>query len=177
MPRLFSGIKIPKPIAQMLALKRGKLNGARWVDQEDYHITLCFIGDVSHQAAEEFEQRLHSIVHPPFEIELAGIDAFGSKKPRTLFAGVSACEALSNLHGKHRQVVQKMGLPAENRNYQPHVTLARLGAMRAGELVQFFQRSGGMAPLQFKADGFSLFSARESRGGGPYLEVEHYPFA
>ena len=34
MPRLFTGIKIPNPIAQMLAMIGGKIKGARWLGGE-----------------------------------------------------------------------------------------------------------------------------------------------
>ena len=52
MPRLFTGIEIPEDVAFRLSLKRGGLPGARWIDPENYHITLRFIGDVDHATAE-----------------------------------------------------------------------------------------------------------------------------
>ena len=53
MPRLFTGLEIPADISQELASYRGGLPGARWVDPENYHITLRFIGDVDHSVARE----------------------------------------------------------------------------------------------------------------------------
>ena len=46
MPRLFSGIEIPASVARRLTLVRAGLNGARWIDPENYHVTLRFLGDV-----------------------------------------------------------------------------------------------------------------------------------
>ena len=40
MPRLFSALEIPYDIAQSLATMRGGLPGARWIDPENYHLTL-----------------------------------------------------------------------------------------------------------------------------------------
>ena len=44
MPRLFTAVEIPADIAFSLSLLRGGLPGARWVDPENYHVTLRFIG-------------------------------------------------------------------------------------------------------------------------------------
>ncbi|HHY51513.1 MAG TPA: RNA 2',3'-cyclic phosphodiesterase, partial [Alphaproteobacteria bacterium] len=44
MPRLFTGIEVPVQVGLALSLKRGGLHGARWIDPENYHITLRFIG-------------------------------------------------------------------------------------------------------------------------------------
>ena len=46
MPRLFTGVELPPDIGQALASLRGGLPGARWIDPENYHLTLRFIGDV-----------------------------------------------------------------------------------------------------------------------------------
>ena len=53
MPRLFTALEIPADVGQSLALLRGGLPGARWIDPENYHITLRFIGDVDDVLARE----------------------------------------------------------------------------------------------------------------------------
>ena len=53
MPRLFSAIEIPPSIADRLTLLRAGLTGARWIDPENYHLTLRFIGDVDGHTARE----------------------------------------------------------------------------------------------------------------------------
>ena len=46
MPRLFTGLEIPAEIGHTLSSLRGGLPGARWIDPENYHVTLRFIGDI-----------------------------------------------------------------------------------------------------------------------------------
>ena len=53
MPRLFTGLEIPKALGETLSLLRGGLPGARWIDPENYHVTLRFIGDVDDDIADE----------------------------------------------------------------------------------------------------------------------------
>ena len=57
MPRLFTGIEIPAAAAASLALSRGGISGARWIEPEDYHLTLRFIGDVDTRTANEIAER------------------------------------------------------------------------------------------------------------------------
>ena len=53
MPRLFTGLEIPADVVQALSMLRGGLPGARWIDSENYHLTLRFIGDVDDVVAHE----------------------------------------------------------------------------------------------------------------------------
>ncbi len=176
MPRLFTGIKIPTDIAQLLAMKKGKLKGARWLDQENYHVTLSFLGDISETAAEEVIYELGRIEHEPFRVCIDCLDVFGSKKPRTLYAGIR-CEAeLLDLQRKHERAMQQIGLEMQKRKYAPHVTLARIKAVKPADLYRFMGQWGEFSSLEFKVESFALFSARDSIGGGPYLVEENYHF-
>ncbi len=54
MPRLFTALAVPPEIAEALAVYRGGLPGARWVEPADFHVTLRFLGDVERPVAEDF---------------------------------------------------------------------------------------------------------------------------
>jgi 2'-5' RNA ligase len=60
MPRLFVGLEIPREVGQTLSLLRGGLPGARWIDPENYHITLRFIGDIDDSARSADASRARS---------------------------------------------------------------------------------------------------------------------
>ena len=68
MPRLFTGLEIPAEIGQTLSNLRGGLPGARWIDPENYHVTLRFIGDIDGVAANEIASLLVRINRKPFEV-------------------------------------------------------------------------------------------------------------
>ena len=40
MPRLFTALELPDAVVGQLALTRGGVVGARWLEPEDYHVTL-----------------------------------------------------------------------------------------------------------------------------------------
>ncbi|MFN7025913.1 MAG: RNA 2',3'-cyclic phosphodiesterase [Pseudorhizobium sp.] len=175
MPRLFTALEIPRNVAMSLSLLRGGLPGARWIDVENYHITLRFIGDVDGRTADEIVERLDRIERPEFQISLNGIGSFGSKKPHSIWAGVSPSQEMSALQAEIERICQRIGLPPDPRKFMPHVTLARLKACRLGDVVRYLSGRGDFHTLPFKVSRFVLMSSKESVGGGPYLTEEGFP--
>ena len=53
MPRLFTAVEIPEDVGETLAMLRGGLPGARWIDPDNYHLTLRFIGDIDDRLARD----------------------------------------------------------------------------------------------------------------------------
>ena len=178
MPRLFTGLEIPADVAFWLSLKRGGLPGARWIDQENYHITLRFIGDVDNAMANDVSDGLDRLSHSlSFEVKLTHLGAFGGDKPRALYAGLEINEMLIRLQAAQERVLQRIGLEPESRKFTPHVTLARLRGSSAGDLAQFLGLAAPFEPLKFNVGRFVLFSSRDSVGGGPYVVEQSYPLA
>ena len=178
LPRLFTGLEVPHEVAFALSLKRGGLPGARWIDPENYHITLRFIGDVDYSTANEVSDALDRLANSDaFGIRLSALGAFGGDKPRALFAGVENNAALQRLQAAQERVLQRLGLEPEGRKFVPHVTLARLRGTFPEDLARFMAFAGRFQPLDFPVGRFVLFSSRDSVGGGPYLVEQTYPLA
>jgi 2'-5' RNA ligase len=178
MPRLFTGLEIPHDIGFALSLKRGGLNGARWIDPSDYHITLRFIGDVDAPTANDIVDNLAQLSKSvSFSVRLTQIDSFGGDKPRALYAAVEPSENLTRLQAAHERVIQKAGVVPEGRKFVPHVTLARLRGVSAGEVARFLSEARLFEALCFTPTRFVLYSSRDSIGGGPYVVEESFPLA
>src|SRR6202049_3465342 len=128
MPRLFTGLEIPAEIGHTLSNLRGGLPGARWIDPENYHVSLRFIGDIDGVAARESAWILFRVNRTPFEVALQGLSSFGGRKPRSVVASIVPSRPLIELQAELERVVQRFGLDPEGRKFTPHVTLARLRA-------------------------------------------------
>ena len=126
MPRLFTGLEIPAEVGQSLAMLRGGLPGARWIDPENYHLTLRFIGDVDDVVAHEIASLLGKVRRGAFDLRLDGLSSFGGRKPRAVVASVSPQLPVIELQAEHERLLQRAGLEPEGRKYIPHVTMARL---------------------------------------------------
>jgi 2'-5' RNA ligase len=177
MPRLFTGLEIPTAVAQSLAMLRGGLPGARWVEPENYHITLRFIGDVDDGLAREIALLLSAVRRKGFALRLDGLAAFGGRKPRAVIASVAALPALLELQAEHERILQRLGLAPESRKYTPHVTLARLRDASSRQVADYLAERGPFRSEPFQVERFVLYSARASVGGGPYLVEADYPLA
>jgi 2'-5' RNA ligase len=177
MPRLFTALEVPAAIAFSLSLLRGGLPGARWIDPENYHITLRFIGDIDEPTADEIAHALARVDRRAFDVSLEGLGAFGSRKPHSLFAGVKVSPALRDLQAEHERIIQRLGLEPERRKFTPHVTLARLKSAGEGDVAAYLALRGDFRTAPFPVGRFVLLSSRASKGGGPYVMEEAYPLA
>ena len=119
MPRLFAGLEIPAEIGQTLSNLRGGLPGARWIDPENYHVTLRFIGDIDGVSANEIASMLFRVNRKPFEVKLQGLSSFGGKKPRAVVASVEPSRPLIELQAELERMMQRIGLDPEGRKFTP----------------------------------------------------------
>lgn len=174
MPRLFAGLEIPAEIARSLASLRGGLPGARWIDPENYHVTLRFIGDIDCLAAAEIASTLDRVNRRPFQVMVEGLDSFGGRQPRAVVARVAPSRPLMDLQAEVERLVRRIGLEPEGRKFTPHVTLARLRRATSRDVAEYLSVRGYFPPCVFTASRFVLFSSRDSVGGGPYLVEDAY---
>ncbi|MCI5074941.1 RNA 2',3'-cyclic phosphodiesterase [Oricola sp.] len=175
MPRLFAALEIPHNAAMSLSLLRGGLPGARWIDVENYHLTLRFIGDIEHHVADEVADALDRVRRFEFKIGLSGLGVFGGKKPHSLFATPTASPDLIELQAEIERICQRLRLPADPRKFTPHVTIARLRNVAPEMAARYLSSRGNFYVPPFTVSRFVLMSSRESVGGGPYIVEESYP--
>ena len=174
MPRLFTGLEIPQDIGRSLSSLRGGLPGARWIDPENYHVTLRFIGDIDEEIAGEIALSLVRIKRRPFEVSLQGLASFGGNRPRAVVAAVAPSRPLMELQAELERLMQRVGLDPEGRKFTPHVTLARLRNASDRDVADYLSVRGYFPARAFTVERFVLFSSRASVGGGPYVVEDAY---
>jgi 2'-5' RNA ligase len=177
MPRLFTALELPADVALSLSMLRGGLPGARWIDPENYHLTLRFIGDVDDALAREVASLLGQVKRRGFELHLDGLAAFGGRRPRALIAPAATAAPLLELQAENERLMQRIGLEPEGRKYTPHVTLARLRETSSRDVAEYLAGRGPFRSPSFRVARFVLFSSRASVGGGPYVAEAVYPLA
>lgn len=175
MPRLFTGIEVPEHVREHLFRLRMPLPGARWVEPENFHVTLRFIGDVDNAVARDFHDALAVISEHGFEMKLSGLGAFGGNQPKSVWAGVEAGPELDMLARAHERAARVAGLPPEKHGFTPHVTLARLKHSRPEMVARVLERHGTFQSESFYVDRFVLFSSKPQVGGGPYVVETEFP--
>ena len=174
MPRLFTGLEIPTGTSLYLSGLRGGLYGARWIDPENYHVTLRFIGDIDRRMARDIETELGDVFRDPLEITLSGLGVFGGDKPHAIISHVTPTRQLIELQAEHERIMRRLGLAKDPRKFTPHVTLARLRNSTVLDVADYLSSRDAFRSQGFTAKTFALFSARPSTGGGPYIVEASY---
>lgn len=183
MPRLFTGLEVP--IAHRTALTllqsgqpKGTRNIFRWIEPENFHITLRFIGNVSPRTADAIVEALDERDWQAPNIELSELKCFGGAKPTSIYAGIKANDSLNALAASQERLMQSLGLPPDTRRFTPHITIARCRGATADQVARYLSSQGEIFNLPpFRPHRFVLYSAREPQGGGPYRAEELFSFA
>jgi 2'-5' RNA ligase len=125
--RLFIAINFSEETrARLIALRdelRAQSVSGRFSLDENLHLTLAFIGEVSPKKVDKIKAILETVTFAPFEIE---IDRLGTFLKGTLWwAGLREDEPLMLLQREIEHMLALCGFPMDGRKYNPHVTLGR----------------------------------------------------
>jgi RNA 2',3'-cyclic 3'-phosphodiesterase len=108
-------------------------SGARWVSPESLHVTLKFIGEKPEPAVKQIEEALGSINSEPFQVRFRGAGFFPTAKAaRVFWAGIEGEAGLADLAAKVEESLAVVGVSEEQRDFSPHLTLARAGSRAGG---------------------------------------------
>jgi len=149
----------------------------KFVPQENLHITLNFIGEISEDILPSIKDELSKLVdaHEGFDLKLSDLDAFPDiQKGRVMWIGVQNSIKLRSLQEDCEQRLRDLGLELEIREYRPHMTVARIrsprnlkdvlspyqghkfGVMTVKSVVLYESKLGGAFPIYSKIEEFDL---------------------
>ncbi|MEM0899318.1 MAG: RNA 2',3'-cyclic phosphodiesterase [Pseudomonadota bacterium] len=174
MPRLFVALEVKPEAGFQMSLLRGGLSGARWLDRENYHLTLRFLGDMESREADAVASQLDGVRQSSFEMGFRGLGVFGGAKPRSLFALPTIGDDLYALQTSVERRCKRLGLAMDKRKFSPHVTLARLKGATPQAVAHYINMRGGFFIPPSQVTSFVLMSSKASVGGGPYIVEERY---
>lgn len=174
--RLFVGIGMPLQVQDRLVRLRSAIPGARWIDQENLHLTLRFIGEVSRHDAEDIDLALSRIDAESFDLCLRGLGHFeNGGDPTALWADVEPSPPLLRLQEKVDSALRRAGIRYDKRNFRPHVTLARLKSPPLDRVRSFLRDRSNFRADPFLVDRFTLFSSHLGKRGAQYSGEAEYP--
>jgi len=169
--RAFFGLPVPEALRQelgpYLAACAATAPDFRWVPAANLHLTVRFIGTVERTAIENIADRLAQRSLVEFELALGGVGAFRrGRMVRVVWLQVSSgVEAARELAVQVETECAAVGLTAEPRPFQPHLTLARARA-RDGAPVPPLPDPPQLDP--WRADELVLYRSHLGRAGSVY---------
>jgi len=103
----------------------------KWVEPDNLHWTMQFLGDLADREMAEVCLRVPRAVarHEAFELSAEGVGAFPSlRRPRTIWLGAGqGADCLATLHASIDDALAPLGFRRDSRQFTPHVTLGRVG--------------------------------------------------
>ncbi|MBN1212556.1 MAG: RNA 2',3'-cyclic phosphodiesterase [candidate division Zixibacteria bacterium] len=176
MYRLFVAIDLPDRVKEQLRYICHGVPGASWLEPEQLHLTLRFIGEVDGGGFRDIVETLAHIRCEPFSVALEGTGCFPLRKePKSLWVGVEKNEALTHLQKKIDTALIRAGLPKEGRKFSPHITVAQLKGPRVNKIAGFLAANGLFKVAPFPVDEFCLYSSFLSSQGALHQLEESYP--
>lgn len=131
LPHYFIAIPLPDSLKEYFSKwqddLKGKLSYKTWPHKQDMHITLKFLGPVENVKLQQLQKELIEMEQiGSFAINVGTIGTFGNpRKPRVLWAGVEKTNELAVLQERVEDCAIRAGFAKENREYRPHITLAK----------------------------------------------------
>ncbi len=174
-------------LEKFLDAVRGFAPEARWVLPESMHVTLKFIGEKPAETVEEIKQALAGIRAGAFEVSFRGYGFFPtSKSARVFWIGIMAGAPLAALAKSVDNAAATLGIPKEEHEFSPHLTLARRGSgaphLRKGDgstnvFHRLQEKFAAMPESEFgtmTAREFFLYQSQPMPGGARYTKIGHF---
>ncbi|MBD3309669.1 RNA 2',3'-cyclic phosphodiesterase [Candidatus Woesearchaeota archaeon] len=174
--RLFIAFEVPPEVHEILLSAQNDIQtaDAKLKPAKSFHLTLKFLGEVEEKAVPELKQRLEKVRFEPFKARAEGIGVFPSEDYiRVVWAGLQPEKRIISLQSMIDRSLE--GMFPKEKNFKPHLTLARVRYVDDKEkFVQKIRSTGIMSP-EFTVKSFSLIKSTLTKQGPVYEKIQSYP--
>jgi len=181
--RLFAAIPVPDVVKDYAWEIKNKLESGlydiKWVEYENYHLTLKFLGEVEDNRVPAIKDRLQMAAEavPSFKLFFSGLGFFPHRnRPRVLWLGTKGELAKAEFLGERIDTyLQEIGFEEEKKR-SFHLTLGRLRSDKNQQkLLQQASRLNEISPtLPVTIREFYLMESQLFSGGPKYIIQEKY---
>lgn len=178
--RSFVALPVPERIAADLGDTAARLacqdkdGRVRWIDEENYHVTLAFLGEVDSQTLDDLALDLEGSLGAsgPVDLKVDSVALFPwGRRPKLIAAMLEVSPRLQELHDAVVRAARRLSIPVEKRRFHPHVTLGRL---RAGG-TRRIEFSSARVELKGVASEVMIFESTLTASGAIYDSLYEIP--
>ena len=175
--RYFIALDFPKKIKDELfhlqqKLKKSRSFSGKFVEYENLHLTLRFLGEITEKQVSLIQSDLEGIKFDSFDLSLNSLDLFSRDEPRVVWVRLSS-EGLISLQNQIEERVSHF-LPTERKPFVAHVTLARIKEVFDREKLIEIVKSANPHKLSFNVDRFILKESELTKEGPIYTDIQCY---
>ncbi|XDD50331.1 RNA 2',3'-cyclic phosphodiesterase [Leptospira sp. WS92.C1] len=170
--RTFLGISIPEDVKGQLTSICYGLPDVRWVPEENFHITLVFLGEQSPEQIETLSEFCSKVSHPEFHLSLSSVGTFGKQKsPSILFADILSSPELSHLQKILDSGLRRLGFTPDRQDYHPHLTIGRFKNSNESRILMYLEEFSNFSSSDFRVSEFHIYFSR-NRSDGPVYTIQ-----
>lgn len=179
--RAFFALTLPDSVVRWLAdhadtlCMYDKQVEVEWVDSESYHLTLCFLGEIGLEQVDQVEQLARQRLQDTasFQVHINATDEYRVSQELALIAALpDTSNEIMSLHQTMVQVAADAGIPHEEVDFKPHITLGRL----PGKQNEFQPpEAWPEVDLISLADSVVLFQSKPGERGSVYTPLFEIP--
>lgn len=175
--RYFIAIDLPSKIIDELVrvqkeLARTNSFDGKFVEPENLHLTMRFLGELNFEKLNSIKQALKAICFESFEMSLGQLGIFVPEMPRVLWVDLLGKDVYL-LQGQIDQAIKSFVEP-EPKPFVSHVTLARIKFVHQLRMFLKEIENARVEPLIFSVDKFILKQSELTPDGPIYHDVEVY---
>ena len=180
--RIFIAINLPGDIKKVLSSyeKKWRELPAKWVNQDNLHITLIFLGDLTDLELGEVCVATKDVVekYKSFNLNLNKISYGPNEKlpPKMIWvSGEKSKELLVLKNELESSLLEKVNFRPENRGFTPHITLARISSFgfRAMEIEERPEVNENI-DLTFTVESIDVMESVLKKTGPKYTIIESH---
>ena len=176
--RCFVAISLPDEVRKEVVCAQGQLRKldlhAKWVETENLHVTLKFLGEVDEGCIANIKEILSKITSltGSFDLILSDVGGFPSLcKPRVLWMGINPDEIPVKIIEFLGNRLEGLGFPKEERKPHPHITLARIKSPKNIHKIKQTVASLNLNKIEWQVSKVCLFKSILTSRGPTYGEV------
>ena len=171
--RVFIAIEPPRRVQQALerdagGIRAGFAHGS-FTRRENYHLTLCFLGEIAPERLPSVVEAMEAVSSPPPVLTVGALGRFSSRPGATIYRSVQSDSTLFHLQRELCRELARRGFALEERAYTPHFTVARRAVLREGAALDALSARG--EPLSFAARSMTLFRSDLTEGKRVYTPL------
>lgn len=174
--RCFIAIDLPEHAKAKIfhafeTLQDKNLFHGKFVEKENLHLTLKFLGNISEEKMEEVREKLREIKFEKFDCEIGKAGVFGENYVKVIWVDLLS----DKLKELQKQITDNFPeIPSDYKEFSSHITTARVISVPDREKLIEEIKKINFKKLDFEVGEFVLMKSELVRGGPKYKTIEKF---
>ncbi|MBU3906980.1 MAG: RNA 2',3'-cyclic phosphodiesterase [Nanoarchaeota archaeon] len=177
--RTFIAIELPEHVRAEVfhkfeKLSEGGLVRGDFVEKENLHLTLKFLGEIDEEKVKEVIKKLGEIKMVKFSCETGKIGFFPSEDYVKVIWIDLISEEVKKLQQEIENKLTEIGIKKDDREFTSHVTLVRVKELKNKDVFHEKIKKLGIKKQKCNVDKFLLIKSELTRQGPIYKTIKEF---